>query len=129
MSRLVKAACKLNFTEHELADFFGGVGEWDGDDCYYSWDLSRDGLRLLFTVFPLDGGVYTDVYRDGISEPIVRTRLGDCTHACVVPYGSHRCLEIGRPEHPTSDADVPLVWGLRLFVEPHFRVEFLHDLA
>src|SRR4051812_27322651 len=123
MSNLVKEACTLRFEEHEFVEFFGIVSPLDEDACSYSYELKRDGLRLLLTIFPLDGGVYTSVYRDGITEPIATSRLPECTHSRFVERGAHRCLEVGRPEHPTSELTAPLVWGLRLFIEPHFRIE------
>ncbi|SRR6266404_4953912 len=108
MSKLIGEACTLKFAEHEFVEFFGIVGEWNEDACSYSYTLSRDGLRLLFTMFPLNGGVYTSLYRDGITEPIVTSRLQGCTHSRFVLRGSQHCLEIGRPEHPTSEASAPL---------------------
>ena len=129
MSHLVREACTLRFTEHEFVEFFGIVGEWYEDACSYPCTLHRDGLRLEFTLFPLDGGAYTSVYRDGIEEPIVTSRLQGCTHSRFVLRGSQRCLEIGRPKHPTLEETVALTWGLRLFVEPHFRLEFSHEVG
>jgi hypothetical protein len=129
MGQLVRQACRLKFEEHEFVEFFGIVSPLDEDACSYTYTLSRDGLRLEFTIFPLDGGVYTSIYRDGIAEPIITSRLDGCTHSRFVLRGSQHCLEIGNPEHPTSEPSVTLVWGLRLFVEPHFRVEFIHEVA
>lgn len=129
MSELVRQACGLRFEEHEFVEFFGIVSPLDEDGFSYSYELERDGLRLLFTVFPLDGGVYTSIYRDGITEPVVTSRLEGCTHSRFVPRGSRRCLEIGRPERPTSEPSAPLTWGLRLFIEPHFQMEFIHEVA
>jgi hypothetical protein len=127
MSQLARAACTLKFEEHEFIEFFGIVSPLDEDACSYTYTLHRDGLRLEFTVFPLDGGVYTSIYRDGISEPITRSRLQGCTHSRLVTRGSRRCLEIGRPDRPTSETTAPLEWGLRLSVEPHFTSEYIHD--
>jgi hypothetical protein len=59
MSHLIKQACKLRFNERDPVDFVAAVGEWNEDACSLSWDLSSDELRLLFTNFPLDGGVKT----------------------------------------------------------------------
>gem|GEM_PF-3248319 len=129
MSHLAKEACTLKFTEHEFVEFFGVVSPLDEDACSYTYVLRRDGLRLEFTVFPLDGGAYTSIYRDGVAEPILTSRLQGCTHSRFVLRGSQRCLEVGRPEHPTSEEGVALTWGLRLFVEPHFRVEFIHEVG
>lgn len=129
MSHLERQACALRFEEHEFVEYFGVVSPLDEEACSYSYELVRDGLRLLFTVFPLDGGVYTSVYRDGVTEPVVTSRLQGCTHSRFVTWGEQRCLEIGRPERPTSEPSAPLTWGLRLFVEPHFRLEFIHEVA
>jgi hypothetical protein len=128
MSQLIRQACQLRFEEYEFVEFFGVISPLDEESCSYSYEVERDGLRLLFTVFPLDGGVYTSIYRNGISEPIVTSRLEGCTHSRFVNRGTLRCLEIGRPERPTSEASGPLHWGLRLFVKPHFRVEFISEI-
>jgi len=119
----------LRFEEHEFVEFFGVVSPLDEDACSCSYSLQRDGLRLLFTVFPLNGGVYTSIYRDGITEPVATSRLQGCTHSRFVVRGAHLCLEVGRPDRPTSEPTAPLVWGLRLFVEPHFKIEFIHEVG
>lgn len=129
MSHLVRHSCTLRFEEHEFVRFFGVVSPLDEDACSYSYELERDGLRMLLTVFPLDGGVYTSLYRDGITEPVVTSRLEGCTHSRFVTRGTYRCLEIGRPERPTSEPSAPITWGLRLFVEPHFGLELIHEVA
>ena len=110
-------------------EFFGIVSPLDEDACSHTYILRRDGLRLEFTIFPLDGGVYTSIYRDGITEPVVTSRLKGCTHSRFVLHGSQHCLEIGKPERPTSETSVALTWGLRLFIEPHFRLEFIHEVG
>ena len=129
MSQLERAACTLKFEEHEFVEFFGTVSPLDEDACSYTYTLHRDGLRLEFTVFPLDGDAYTSIYRDGIAEPIVRSRLRGCTHLRSILRGSRPCLEVGRPERPTSEPTAPLTWGLRLFIEPHFTVEYMHEVG
>jgi hypothetical protein len=113
----------MRFTEHEFVEFFGIVGSFYENAFSYTYTLSHDGLRLDFTIFPRDDAVYTSIYRDGVAEPIISSRLEGCTHARFIDRGSRHCLEIGRPGHATSEPTVPLVRGLRLFLEPHFRVE------
>ena len=129
MSHLVREACMLKFEEHEFVEFFGVISPLDEDACSYSYSSQRDGLRMLLTVFPLDGGVYTSLYRDGIAEPVAISRLQGCTHLRFVLRGAYPSLEVGRPERPTSEATAPIVWGLRLFLEPHFRIEFIHEVG
>lgn len=127
MSRLVKEACTLRFEEHEFVAFFGVSSPLDEEECSFSYQLERDGLRLLLTIFPVDGGVYLSLCRDGSTDSVVTSRLQACTHSRFVKWGGKSCLEIGRPERSTSGTGVALVWGLRLFVDPHFRIEFIHQ--
>jgi hypothetical protein len=127
MSRLVRSACTLNFEEHEFVEFFGIVAPLDEEAFSYTYSTSRDGLRLVLTVFPVDGAVFTDLFRRGIDESVFVSRLTGCTHSRVVQLGSRRCLEIGRPVHPTSEPSVSLSWGLRLFIEQHLHVEYIHE--
>jgi hypothetical protein len=129
MSLFVKPACALQFEEHEFVEFFGLVSPLEEDAYSYTYTLHRDGLRLEFTVFPIDGGAYTSIYRDGISERLFRSELQGCTHVRFIVRGSRQCMEIGRPERPTSEPSTPLTWGLRLFIEPHLAVEYIHEVG
>ena len=128
MAQLVQESCVLRFEEHEFIDFFGVDAPLDEDACSYNYELARDGLRLVFTVFPVDGSVSTSIYREGVTDPIVSTRLQDCTHVRFSLRSGARFLEIGRPERPTTERTAPLVWGLRIAVDPHFRQEHIHEV-
>ena len=129
MAHLVRESCSLRFEEHDLIGFFGIAAPLDEAACSYSYEIRRDGLRLLFTISPLDGGACTSIYRDGIAEPIATSRLTGCTHMRFVTRRGARYLEVGKPERPTTEASAPLVWGLRLAVEPHFSQEYIHEVA
>jgi hypothetical protein len=122
MAHLVRAACVLKFEEHELIEFFGVATALDEDSCSYTFSLSRDGLRLECAVFPLDGSVRTAIYRDGLSFPVLSSQLTGCTLARVVELAPGlRCLEVGRQEQTSPS----LASGIRLIVEPQFRLEFV----
>lgn len=122
MAQLLKEACVLKFEEHELIEFFGVATALDEDSCSYTFTLSRDGLRLECAVFPLDGSVHTAIYRDGLSFPVVSSRLTGCTRARVVELAPGlRCLEIGRQEQTSPT----LASGIRLIVDSQFRLEFV----
>ena len=129
MAKLVRESSILRFEESEFLDFFGVDGPLDEDACSYTYELERDGLRLVVTVFPLDGGVYTSLYRDGVADAIVSSRLEGCTHVRVVARNDARFMEIGRPERPTRESTAPPTWGLRISVDPHFRLEHIHEIA
>jgi hypothetical protein len=84
-------------------------------------------MRLEVTIFPLSGELDADIFRDGVSEAVVRNRLAGCTHARFIQFGSTQCLEIGSPRVPTSEPSAPLSWGLRLIIDPHLRMERIHE--
>jgi hypothetical protein len=123
MSQLVPESCTLRFEEHEFVEFFGVSAPLDEDSVSFTYELRRDGMRLVFTVLPIEGGVSVHLYREGVTEPVVVLRAQDCTHSRFVNWGSLRCLEIGRPERPTSEQSAPVRYGLRIFVDPHFKLE------
>src|SRR5215472_9396108 len=127
MARLVQEACVLQYEEHELIGFFCMSPPLDEDACSYTFIADRDGLRLEFTIFPLDGSVFTSLYREGVVSPIVKNRLSNCTHLQV--KSEQRCLETGRPTFPTSGCGVsPIITsGLRLAIDPHIAIEFIHE--
>lgn len=123
MARLVSSACTLRFAEHEFVEFFSMVSPLDEEACSYTYSARRDGMELVLTVFPIAGEVYADLFREGVTQSIISSRLRDCTHSRLVRLGAVQWLEIGRPHVPTHEADAPLSWGLRLAIDPHLRVE------
>jgi hypothetical protein len=131
MGRAVRESCFLRIVEHELTDFFNVVAELNEDAGSYSFSILRDGLRLDISLYQYTGEVYVDVYRDGVSDPVIRCQNQGCTHSRTIVRGSDRWLEIGRPEHPVSEMGIEpvLVWGVRVRVDPHISMEFIHELA
>lgn len=118
----------IRWNETEFVEFFGVVPQFYDAAHSYAVELSRDGLRLLLTLFDMEGAVYVSIYRDGLPEAIIEIVRERCTHAFVaIAKGERRCLQIGSPEHPTTVSGVQpmLVRGVRVFVEPHFKVEFI----
>ena len=118
----------LKWNETDLTEFFGVVSTYHDDAHSYSCELSRDGLRLLVTIFDLEGAVYVSLFRDGLAEPLFTVQREFCTHAHIASgTGFHRCFEAGAPKHPVTDMGIPpvLVRGVRVYVEPHFQVELI----
>ena len=129
MAQLATENCTLIFEEHEFIEFFNCVAPLDEESCSYAYEADKDGLRLVMTVFPLDGDVYTSLYRDGLSESITESLLKGCTHTRFYKHGDKSWLEIGRPNEATSNLEPPLAWGLRVFMHPHFKMELIQKLA
>lgn len=118
----------IHWSETEFAEFFGVIPTFYDDAHSHGIEISRDGLRLVLTLFDLEGAVYVSVYRDGLPEAIVDVVREGCTHAFVSDFAPGRCcLQIGSPEFPPTDPEVApvLTRGIRVFVEPHFRLEFI----
>ncbi len=127
MPELVTSACTLGFAEHEFIGFFGEISPLDEDAHSYTYTVNHDGLRLEFTLFPIEGDVYADIFRDGVPNAIVKLSLRGCTHSRFTSFGSSPCLEVGRPPIPTTDADAPISRGLRLIVNPHIKLTQINE--
>jgi hypothetical protein len=119
----------LKWSELDFTEFFGVVCRYDEDGgLSHSFEVARDGLRLLVTLFNLERAVYVSIFRDGISAPLFTIRREHCTHAHITGgVNFRRCFEAGTPEHPVTDVGVPpiLASGVRVYVEPHFQVELI----
>jgi hypothetical protein len=118
----------FRWSEPDLTEFFGVVATFHDDAHSYSFEVSRDGLRLLVTLFDLEGAVYVDIFRDGLVEPLFTVQRELCTHAHVTTSASsRRCFEAGAPKHPVMDMGILpiLARGVRVYVEPQFQVELI----
>lgn len=118
----------IRWDETELVEFFGTVPTFCEGAHSFGFDLSQDGLRLLLTLFDLEGAVYVSIYREGIAAAVIDVVREHCTHAFVSTFApGRRCLQIGSPEHPTTEMGAPpvLTRGVRLFIQPHLRLEFI----
>ena len=61
---------------HDLTEFFGVVATFHDDAHSHSFEISRDGLRLLVRLFDLEGAVYVCIFRDGLQQNSSR----NCIH-------------------------------------------------
>jgi hypothetical protein len=129
MAQLALENCTLKFEEHKFIHFFNCAAPLDEESCSYEYSTEKDDLRLVMTVWPFDGHVHTSLYRHGLPDPITESILEGCTHARFYNHSDKSWLEIGRPLVPTSHDEPPLDWGLRIFVEPHFKLELLNKSA
>jgi hypothetical protein len=120
----------FKWDETDLTEFFGVLATFHEDAHSHSFEVCRDGLSLLVTLFDLEGAVYVSIFRDGLAEPLLTVRRELCTHAHVTnTSGFRRCFEAGSPKHPVTDMGIPPVLsrGVRVWVEPHFQVELIES--
>jgi hypothetical protein len=116
----------IQWRETDFAEFFGVAAVYHDGPHSYEFEIARDGLRLLLTLFDLEGAVYVSIWGDGLTGPLFTVVRESCTHAqLATDTHGRRCLEIGSPDHPVNDIGImpSLVRGVRLYVDPQFRVE------
>jgi hypothetical protein len=118
----------LKWNETDLTEFFGVVATFHDDAHSHSFEVSRHGLRLLVTIFDLEGAVYVSIFRDGLAEPLFTVRRELCTQVHITESaGFRRCFEAGTTKLPVTDMGIPpvLARGVRVYVEPQFQVELI----
>ena len=118
----------IKWSEPDLVAFFGVVPNYCVVAESHSFELQRDGLRLLVTLFGFEGAVYVSVFRDGLPEPLFTVIQESCTHAYVTDgQRSPRCFQAGAPEGRVTEMGIPpvLVRGVRIYIEPQFQVELI----
>jgi hypothetical protein len=119
----------------DLTEFFGEVAKFHDDACTCSFEVNRDGMRLLVTLVDFEGAVCVSIFRDGLAKPLFTVQRERCTHAHIASGTEFRpCFEAGAPKHPVTDMGIPptLARGVRVYVEPHFQIELIesrHDAA
>jgi len=120
----------LKWSQTDLTEFFGVVPTFHDGAHSYGFEVSRDGLRLLVTIFDLEGAVYVSIFRDGSAKPLFTVQRELCTHAHVNEITNfRRCFEAGAPKHPVTDMGIPpvLARGVRVYITPHFQVELIEQ--
>jgi hypothetical protein len=118
----------LHWDEADVVEFFGAEVTFEDAAHSHSVEVSRDGLRLLLTLFTLEGAAYVSLFREGLPEPLITICRELCTHAQVTTDRSfRRCFEAGSTEHPVTNMGIPpiLVRGFRVYLDPHFQLELI----
>ena len=118
--------------EHELTEFFGVLPETDEDELYLSFSIEKDGLRLLVTFFHYDFDVHLYLFRDGIDEPVLRTKIMSSAGAKYISHGNgYECLEIRASDKYIQyyGKEWIVSMAVRLRVNPHISVELFRPEA
>lgn len=127
----------LAWNEYDFVECLGVLAEYNEDSLSYSYEVKKDNLRLLLTIFLSSGDekspadVYLGIYRDGIEEPIFHTEIYKSPGARRIRYKDWECLEIAAPSRYKSYYEenwiVPM--GVRIKVYPHISVELFQPEA
>ena|GEM_PF-4863513 len=87
---------------------------------------SKDGLKLVLTIYQYSGDVHFDLFWEGIGKPVFRMKLLDCLGAKYVSTKEgHEYLEFAPAKGfgGRYDGESPIPMGVRLAVNPHIQVE------
>ena len=122
----------LNWNQTDLTEFFGAIPTFDEDAMSHSFELTRDNLRLLITIFDAEYAVYTSLFYEKFPQPLITIKTEFCTHAHITTsHSGAPCFEAGATRHSVTDMGIPpfLTRGLRIFIEPQFQIELIdsHD--
>ena len=120
----------INWNRAELTNFFGVI-----PTCYEAansckFELHRDGLRLVFTIFNAEGAAQVSLFRDGLPEALISIRREQSTHIQLDHDVKGRAiLEVGAPQLRVSDPKIKpvLVRGFRIHVEPQLKIELIES--
>src|SRR5262245_31332959 len=97
----------IRWSKTDLEEFFGVDAEFCDPAHSYSFDVSRDGLRLLLTLFDMEGAVYVSIWRDGLPKPLFTIVREACTHALIgVHPDNRRVLQVGSSGGLTTEMGV-----------------------
>lgn len=80
----------FKWSETDLTEFFGVVATFHDDTDSHEFEVNRDGLRLLVTLFNLEGAVYVSIFRDGLPKPLFTVRMAQEDGASSPRQGSAR---------------------------------------
>jgi hypothetical protein len=113
----------------EPTDFMACLGVEpvvEENEISFSYQVTKDGLRLELIVFQYDGDIYITVYRDGLDSPVVDCRLVDCDAARRVSDQRGEYLEFapGALFNDRYDGKSVIPYGVHVRVEPSIGVEF-----
>jgi hypothetical protein len=118
----------IHWNRAELTNFFGVI-----PTCYEAansckFEIPRDGLRLVFTIFNAEGATQVSLFRDGLPEALISIRREQSTHIQLDHDSKGRAfLEVGAPSRRVSDPTIKpvLVRGFRIHLEPQFKIDLI----
>lgn len=114
------------WSEPDFISALEAVPEEDEDAASCAFRVERDGLRLLLTVFELDGAVYFTLWRDGVEQPVFDFQLADCPGARrVAGQDGREYLEFAAAGvyGGRYDGESVIPHGVRVAAVPHIWIQ------
>lgn len=89
------------------------------------FEVEKDGIRILLSVYQYEGDVCFTLYRDGVENPVFNMTLTDCEGARYVNERGIEFLEFAPSKCFGSryDGHAPIAFGVRLSVKPSISID------
>lgn len=115
---------ELSWEPLEFLEILGVVPEEEEYGTSYHYVVTRPGLRLELTVWPLSAEVALTLYASEQVAPILNLKLLDCPGARVIQDKRGKFIEFAAANMFMGryDNTVPAPYGFRLWVEPYLQV-------
>jgi hypothetical protein len=112
----------------EIMRFFDMLPVEGEHGLYQQFITERSPLRLQVTIWPYDAEVEIVLWAEPFALPIIRHRLHKCLgiRPRQEKSGSHIDFFAAVEQSDRYDEDSPLIHGIRLWMEPQVRIDFLH---
>ena len=98
----------------------------DKDGVEHSYEIIRDGLKLLISVFQYDGDVYFSLMRENEHNlTIVSLKINQCPEIIFKKFGKEEYLEFspGRQKLESFDKKNSITKGVRVKIRPDIKLE------
>lgn len=115
----------LVWDETEILACLEAEPQVEPDGVSYQYTVRKDGMRMELLVYPFDGDVYLDLYRDGVEQPVFAMNILECPGIRAVRDASGEHLEIADAGtiEGRYDGESAIPNGVRIWANPTLRIE------
>lgn len=112
----------------EILRFFDTLPAEGEHGLFQQFTTERTPLSLQVTIWPYDAEVEIVLRAEPFVLPIIRHRLHRCLGIRPGEEKSGKHIDFFTAVEPTDryDEESPLIHGIRLWMEPQIRIDFLH---
>ena len=98
----------------------------DKNGVEHSYEIIKNGLKLLISVFQYDGDVYFSIMREGETKStIITLKINQCPEIVFTKFGKDEYLEFlpGRQSLESFDKQNSITKGIRVRIHPDIKLE------
>lgn len=98
----------------------------DKDGVEHTYEVVKNGLKLLISVFQFDGDVYFSLMRENEEKStLITLKINQCPEIFFKKFGKDECLEFlpGRQDLESIDKASSITKGIRVRIHPDIKLE------